>query len=74
MQKQQKTILKLQRCSDWVFLLEYELGNEKLSQAIYQIITDKKGKNISLMPGKNKKGTTNIKWRIINNVTIESDL
>ena len=56
------------------YLLEYELGNEKLSQTIYQIIADKKGKNIPLMPGKNKKGITNIKWRIINNITIESDL
>ena len=56
------------------YLLEYELGNEKLSQVIYQIIADKKGKSISLMPGKNKIGTTNTKWRIINNIKIESDL
>ncbi|WP_394758917.1 type IV toxin-antitoxin system AbiEi family antitoxin [Flavobacterium sp.] len=56
------------------YLLEYELENEKLSQAIYQIIADKKGKNVPLMPGKNKKGSTNIKWRIINNINIESDL
>jgi predicted transcriptional regulator of viral defense system len=56
------------------YLLEYELGNEKLSQAIYQIIADKKGKNVPLMPGKNKRGKTNTKWRIINNSNIESDL
>lgn len=56
------------------YLLEYELGNEKLSQAIYQTIADKKGTNIPLMPGKNKKGNTNTKWRIINNINIESDL
>lgn len=56
------------------YLLEYELGNEKLSQAIYPTIADKKGTNIPLMPGKNKRGTTNTKWRIINNINIESDL
>lgn len=56
------------------YLLEYELGNEKLSQAIFQTIADKKGTNIPLMPGKNKKGSTNTKWRIINNINIESDL
>lgn len=56
------------------YLLEYELQNEKLSQAIYTTIADKKGTNIPLMPGKNKKGNTNTKWRIINNIKIESDL
>lgn len=56
------------------YLLEYKLENEKLSQAIYTTITDKKGVNIPLMPGKNKRGIANTKWRIINNVIIESDL
>ena len=56
------------------YLLEYELENDKLSQAVYITIADKKGANIPLMPGKNKKGTTNTKWRIINNINIESDL
>ncbi|WP_291134620.1 type IV toxin-antitoxin system AbiEi family antitoxin domain-containing protein [Flavobacterium sp. UBA7663] len=56
------------------YLLEYELKNDKLSQAIYATIADKKGANIPLMPGKNKKGNTNTKWRIINNINIESDL
>ena len=56
------------------YLLEYELQNEKLSQAIYNTIADKKGTNIPLMPGKIKKGTINTKWRIINNVNIENDL
>lgn len=56
------------------YLLEYELKNEKLSQVIYQTIADKKGTNILLMPGKNKKGIVNTKWRIINNLKIENDL
>jgi len=56
------------------YLLEYQLENEKLSQAVYNTIADKKGVNIPLMPGKNKSGKTNTKWRIINNIKIESDL
>lgn len=56
------------------YLLEYELENEKLSQAIYTTIAEKKGANIPLMPGKDKRGNTNIKWRIIHNTKIENDL
>ena len=56
------------------YLLENELGNKKLSQVINAILADKKGVNIPLMPGKNKEGTINTKWRIINNTNIENDL
>ena len=56
------------------YLLEYELGNEKLSKVIYETISDKKGNIIPLMPGKNKEGTIDTKWRIINNIKIENDL
>lgn len=56
------------------YLLEYELENDKLSHAVYITIAGKKGANIPLMPGKNKKGNVNTKWRIINNINIKSDL
>lgn len=56
------------------FLLENELGNEGLAKAIYPLIENKKGGNIPLIPGKNKEGEVNNKWRIIKNITIESDL
>lgn len=56
------------------YLLEYELENDKLSQAVYTTLAGKKGTYIPLMPGKNKKGNANTKWRIINNIKIESDL
>ena len=56
------------------YLLEYELGNEKLSTLIFETISDKKGNIIPLMPGKNKEGIINPKWRIINNIKIENDL
>lgn len=56
------------------YLLEMELNNDKLSQVLFKIIANKKGVNIPLMPGKNKIGESNAKWRIIHNVKIESDL
>lgn len=56
------------------YLLEHELKNEKLSQVIYKLIAGKKGTNIPLMPGKNKSGIVNTKWRIVNNIDIENDL
>lgn len=56
------------------FLLENELYTEDLAQAIYPLIENKKGANIPLFPGKNKEGEIDRKWRIIKNVTIESDL
>jgi predicted transcriptional regulator of viral defense system len=55
-------------------LLEYELGNEKLSKVIFETISDKKGNIIPLMPGKNREGMIDTKWRIINNIKIENDL
>lgn len=56
------------------FLLEVELGNEKLGDILYKTIADKMGVNIPLMPGKDKIGDTNSRWKIIRNVQIESDL
>jgi len=56
------------------YLLEIELGNEKLGEIIYKIVADKMGVNIPLMPGKEKIGEINSKWKIIRNVEIESDL
>lgn len=56
------------------FLLESELYKEDLAQAIYPLIENKKGANIPLLPGIDKEGDVNTKWRIIKNVIIESDL
>lgn len=56
------------------YLLEVELGNEKLGEIMYKIVVDKIGVNIPLMPGKEKIGKINSKWKIIRNVEIESDL
>ncbi|MCD0464063.1 type IV toxin-antitoxin system AbiEi family antitoxin [Flavobacterium sp. ENC] len=56
------------------YLLEVELENEKLAEILYRIIADRIGVNIPLMPGKDKIGETNPRWKIIRNVEIESDL
>jgi predicted transcriptional regulator of viral defense system len=56
------------------YLFETELNAPKLSAILYEIIGTKLGVNISLMPGKDKIGEVDLKWKIIHNVTIESDL
>lgn len=56
------------------YLLENELYNENLAEAIFPLIENKKGANIPLLPGTIKEGKVNSKWRIITNVVIESDL
>lgn len=56
------------------YLLETELNNQKLSAVLYKIIAPKLGVNIPLMPGKDKIGEVNLKWKIIRNSIIESDL
>ena len=56
------------------YLFETELKAPKLSAILYEIIATKLGVNIPLMPGKDKIGTVDLKWKINHNVTIESDL
>ena len=56
------------------YLLDNELYNENLGQAILPLIENKKGANIPLLPGNNKEGEVNSRWRIVKNVVIESDL
>ncbi|PWK20019.1 type IV toxin-antitoxin system AbiEi family antitoxin domain-containing protein [Xanthomarina spongicola] len=56
------------------YLSETILNNQKFSDILYESINLKKGANIPLMPGRNRKGKINTKWKIIHNVKIESDL
>lgn len=56
------------------YLLETELNDQKLSDVLYKIIAPKLGVNIPLMPGKDKIGEVDLKWKIIRNIKIESDL
>ena len=56
------------------YILENEVGAEKLSDALYKVLIERQFFVIPLSPQKNKKGETNSKWKIIKNVEIESDL
>ncbi len=56
------------------YILETIIKNQKLSEVLYKFIENKKGTNIPLMPGKDKDGKINTKWKIIHNIKIESDL
>lgn len=56
------------------YLLEIELNNEKLGSILYKLIENKIGVNIPLMPGKEPIGYIDLKWKIIRNIKIDSDL
>lgn len=56
------------------FILENEVGAEKLSDALYKILIERHFFVIPLSPQKEKKGEINSKWKIIINTEIESDL
>ncbi len=56
------------------YILDQVFENKKLGAMLFNTIKDLKGTNIPLMPGRNKKGSVNSKWKIIHNIKIESDL
>jgi len=56
------------------FILENIVGEEKLSKALYRIISKTKFKKVLLSPLKKKTGEFNEKWKIIINEQIEPDL
>lgn len=56
------------------YLFDEILDSKKLGTVLYTTINGSKGTNIPLMPGRNKKGTVNSKWKIIHNINIDSDL
>jgi predicted transcriptional regulator of viral defense system len=56
------------------YLLENEIGNEKLSTVLYKTLSNRQFFPIPLSPQKEKKGETDSKWKIIVNTEIESDL
>jgi len=56
------------------YVFEEVLENEKLASVLYASLDEVRGVYIPLMPGKNKDGKMNARWRIVHNVNIESDL
>jgi len=56
------------------YVLENEIGAEKLSNALYKVLAERQFFTIPLSVQKEKTGETNGKWKIIVNTEIESDL
>jgi len=56
------------------FILENVVGEEKLSNALYKIISKTNYTKVALSPLKKKTGELNDKWKIIINEQIEPDL
>ena len=56
------------------FILENVVGEEKLSNALYKIISKTKFTKVALSPLKKKTGELNDKWKIIINEQVETDL
>ena len=56
------------------YILENEVGAEKLSDALYKVLNERQFFVIPLSPRKEKTGETDSKWKIIKNMEIESDL
>ena len=56
------------------YVLDTEVLAEKLSTALWQVLQKRDFFPIPLSPQKAKKGETNNKWKVIQNMVIESDL
>jgi predicted transcriptional regulator of viral defense system len=56
------------------YLLDREMQEEKLSEALFKVLQTKTYYPIGLASDKDRKGETDPKWKVIVNTTIESDL
>lgn len=56
------------------YLLEKELNNEKLSAPLFKILNERRHLVVPLALNKDKEGSMDEKWKIIQNIKVESDL
>ena len=56
------------------YILETEIGEEKLSNSLWKVLRERVFFPVPLSPQKGKKGEINNKWKIIKNTEIEGDL
>jgi predicted transcriptional regulator of viral defense system len=56
------------------YLLETEIKNEKIAEALFRSLKDKTYFPVLLSNQKNKEGILDDKWKVIKNIKIESDL
>jgi predicted transcriptional regulator of viral defense system len=56
------------------YLLDIELGNEKLALAIEKALADRKIHPVPLSISKERKGEVSQRWKVIKNMEVESDI
>ena len=56
------------------YILDRIVSSEKLSDVLWKVLNDKIFYPVPLSPQKNKKGEIDNKWKIIQNMEVESDL
>ena len=56
------------------YILENEVGAEKLSEALHKVLIERHFFAVPLSPLKGKSGESNSKWKVIKNMEIESDI
>lgn len=56
------------------YILEKEVVNDKLADSLWKVLEKRKFSAIPLSPKKEKIGTSSNRWRVIENMEIESDL
>ena len=56
------------------YILDTEISAEKLSDALWKVLSERNCFPVPLSPQKEKKGETNSRWKIIKNMEIESDV
>ncbi|MGI6573492.1 MAG: type IV toxin-antitoxin system AbiEi family antitoxin domain-containing protein [Fermentimonas sp.] len=56
------------------FILEEVVTNEKLAESLWKVLNKRKFSTIPLSPKKEKLGTSHNRWKVIENMIIESDL
>ncbi len=56
------------------YILEKDIMNEKLAESLWKVLSKRIFSTIPLSPKKEKSGTSNNRWKVIENMKIESDL
>lgn len=56
------------------YILEKEVANEKLANSLWKVLEKRKFSAIPLSPKKEKIGASSNRWKVIENMEIESDL
>jgi len=57
-----------------VYLLDIELGNEKLAAAVEKALTDRKIHSVPLSISKERIEEVSWRWKVIKNMEVESDI